>query len=181
MSTTVISRRLSLLENTNHELKQQLETLFEIGERNEQRFVWLKELVLELLITENASQLDRTLHSKLTEMDNVDDVLLFVFKENPSIKLKHVRDISLVEVSSRLVSLSNTLCETCRANEYHSIFSVSIDNSGSMALIPYSYETTQGVLAIGSNEPAKFAGNVDTLFLNFLGEVVARVVLRISK
>ncbi|MCY3628290.1 MAG: DUF484 family protein [Gammaproteobacteria bacterium] len=178
--STVISHRLSLLEDTNDQLKQQLESLFEIGERNEQRFVWLKELVLELLITENTNQLDRTLYSKLSELENIDDVLLFIFVTKPKVKLKHIRDTSLSEVPSRLVSLSKTICEVCRANEYRSIFNVSIDSSGSFALIPYQFKDIQGVLAIGSSEPARFAGRVDTLFLDFLGEVVARVVSRIS-
>ena len=57
--STVIAHRLSALEDSNSEIKQQLELMLEIGRRNEEKFLWLKSFILKLLEVQGFAQLDQ--------------------------------------------------------------------------------------------------------------------------
>ena len=83
-------------------------------------------------------------------------------------------------IHPRLFDLQKTLCETCREEEYLNLFGVTVDDPPSVALVPIIYRSYIGTLAIGSADHAKFNVDVDTLFLDFLGEVIARVNVRLQ-
>ena len=179
--STVIAHRLSALEDSNSEIKQQLELMLEIGRRNEEKFLWLKSFILKLLEVQGLAQLDQVVFHQLIDFTHVNHVMLFLKELNQEGELLHVKSVKHPEsVHPRLFSLEKTLCETCREEEYHNLFGVSVDEPPSVALVPIQFRSYLGTLAIGSTDHAKFNVDVDTLFLDFLGEVIARVIVRLQ-
>ncbi len=178
---TVISRRLSTLEDNNSDLQKQMDLLLEVAERNEGKFLWLKKFILDLIETEDLGQLDRVLHESFIESTNVDHAILYLLHHELQGKYQHLRSVQNNTVSyPGLFTLNRTMCETCREEEYVVLFEKSVQSHPSIALVPLNFKKYQGTLAIGSTDHAKFNVDVDTLFLDFLGEVLARVVTRLT-
>ena len=69
--STVIAHRLSALEDSNSEIKQQLELMLEIGRRNEEKFLWLKSFILKLLEVQGFAQLDQVMFHQLIDFTHV--------------------------------------------------------------------------------------------------------------
>ena len=179
--STVIAHRLSALEDSNSEIKQQLELMLEIGRRNEEKFLWLKSFILKLLEVQGFAQLDQVIFHQLIDFTHVNHVMLFLRELHDPGELLHIKSVKYPDrIHPRLFELQKTLCETCREEEYHNLFGVSVGEPPSVALVPINYPSHLGTLAIGSADHAKFNVDVDTLFLDFLGEVIARVIVRLQ-
>lgn len=179
--STVIAHRLSALEDSNSEIKQQLELMLEIGRRNEEKFLWLKSFILKLLEVQGFAQLDQVIFHQLIDFTHVNHVTLFLKELHEEGELLHIKTANKPDkIHPRLFDLQKTLCETCREEEYYQLFGVSVSDPASVALVPIVYRSYLGTLAIGSADHAKFNVDVDTLFLDFLGEVIARVIVRLQ-
>lgn len=179
--STVIAHRLSALEDSNSEIKQQLELLLEIGRRNEEKFLWLKSFILKLFEVQGFAQLDQVIFHQLIDFTHVNHVTLFLKELNHQGDLLHIKAVKYPNrVHPRLFDLEKTQCETSREEEYYNLFEVSVNEPSSVALVPLHYRSYLGTLAIGSIDHAKFNVDVDTLFLDFLGEVIARVIVRLQ-
>lgn len=179
--STVIAHRLSALEDSNSEIQQQLELLLEIGRRNEEKFLWLKTFILKLLEVRGFAQLDQVVFRQLIDFTHVNHVKLFLKELPHQGDLLHIKAVdNPTRFHPRLFELEQTQCETSREEEYHSLFDVSVTEPPSVALVPIHYRSYLGTLAIGSIDHAKFNVDVDTLFLDFLGEVIARVIVRLQ-
>lgn len=176
---TLISKRLADLESANRNIQQQYQELLAVGERNEQRFQWLKKLILALLEISNLKCLDQVLQDQLSQLDDVDHVKLYIFDSPQEASFHTLKFAGSDRVDDRLAKLTTTRCETCRASQYTEMFEVAITHSASAALIPLHFKEYRATLAIGSLKPDKFTSQVDTLFLDFLGEVIIRVVTRV--
>ena len=54
------------------------------------------------------------------------------------------------------------------------------EKEGSAVLAPLCWEHGEGCLAIGSREIDRFTSDMDTLFVTYIGEVLSRVIQRLS-
>ena len=45
-----------------------------------------------------------------------------------------------------------------------------------MALVPLNSSSLLGLIALGSDQPGKYSDNKDTLFLDFIAEVVSKLI-----
>jgi len=45
-----------------------------------------------------------------------------------------------------------------------------------MALVPLNSNSLLGLIALGSDKPGKYSDNKDTLFLDFIAEVVSKLI-----
>ena len=169
--------RITTLEETNKRVQKQLGSLLEIAKRNEEKFHWLKNLVLSLMDVRDLTELDETLGQELIGRNNIDEACLFLWDVEDSNTLSRVRSVeALGPLEERFRDLTNPVCETMRINEYTLLFGKKITEPTSVALVPISYCDVQGLLAIGSEDPMHFRLDMSTMFLDFVGEVVARVV-----
>ena len=54
------------------------------------------------------------------------------------------------------------------------------DGTGSAVLLPLSLNAGDGILAIGSRVPQRFVQDMDTLFVKYIADILAKVMNRLS-
>lgn len=178
--TSLTTHRISSLEARNQEIQNELNLLIQTGVRNDEKFRWLTTSILALYDIADWTQLDTILESVVGGRDDVDATRLFLWTVEPEPDLRCIRPASeLGTLQERSQALVKTVCETTRPNDYERIFTKHPSNATSVAFVPISFQNVQGVLAIGSFDPSHFSLSVSTLFLDFLGEVIGRVVNKI--
>ena len=75
------------------------------------------------------------------------------------------------------------VCTMLRAEELAGLFPVqNHEQDGSAVLVPRRWEPGdgEGCLAIGSRTTNRFASDMDTLFVTYIGEVLGRVITRLA-
>ena len=178
--SSLADHRISTLESSNAELQEQLDLLIRAGFNNEQKFVWLQTVILALLDVDDVDDLDHVLSREFIDRPDVDESMLFLQDFDLNNSYKHIQGIEKDHpLARRLTDLTAPTCETTRREEYEELFRTKVEEPGSVALIPIFEKDLRGVLAIGSRDHSRFNLAMDTLFLNFLGEVLGRVARRI--
>ena len=82
---------------------------------------------------------------------------------------------------ARLFSQPSPACGTYRAAEYAQLFNDhSLRSPGSAALVPMRHKDLNATLAIGSADPHRFSRELGTIFLEFIGDVLSRSLLRLA-
>ena len=179
---SLLNHRISYLETTNDEIQQQLDDLLETARRNEEKFLWLRNLILELIDVQDSAELDYTLGTECCGRSNVDDARFYVWGIKANGSFNHIFDASqLGAMELRLGSLKSSVCENLRPHEYRSLFGRETMDTASVALVPITSPSLRGVLAIGSRDPLCFTLERSMLFLEFLGDVIGKVARRAFK
>ncbi|MCY3883459.1 MAG: DUF484 family protein [Gammaproteobacteria bacterium] len=174
---SLTTHRISSLEARNQEIQDELNLLIRTGSRNDEKFRWLTTSILALYDVADWLQLDTTLETVLGGRDNVDAARLYLWSIEPELALEFIRPAhELGKLQKRTLALSSSVCETTRPCDYERIFEKQPSYATSVAFVPISYQKAQGVLTIGSFDPSHFSLSMSTMFLDFLGEVIGRVV-----
>ena len=75
-------------------------------------------------------------------------------------------------------------CTTLRGTELQRLFPLADinqqDDSGSAVILPLELPQGTGALCIGSRNPHHFSSDMDTLFVTFIADVLARVLNRLD-
>lgn len=178
--TSLTAIRISSLEETNRRIQAQLDSILETGKRNEEKFHWLRDLVLSLMDVSDLEQLDDVLGGTLIARNKIDETRLFLWDVDLAHAYRHIRCAEdLGSMENRVRNLEHPVCETIRLSEYEVLFNKSMTEPTSVALIPIWHSGIRGLLTIGSDDPLHFRLDMSTLFLDFLGRVVGRTVARI--
>lgn len=178
--TSLATHRISSLEARNKEIQDQLESLIQTGKRNDEKFRWLATTILELYDTGSWTQLDEILRDVLSGRENIDAARLYLWNIDAKPSLNCIRSAEeLGQLEERTRTLTSSIFETTRPKDYERMFEKQSNTAASVAFVPISFESVQGVLAIGSVDPLHFSLSMSTLFLDFLGDVLGRVVNRI--
>lgn len=174
---SLTTHRISSLEARNQEIQDELNLLLQTGVRNDEKFRWLTTSILALYDVADWTQLDTILENVLSGRDNVDAARLYLWSIEPELDLRFIRPAhELGKLQKRTLAFSSSVCETTRPSDYERIFDKQPSHATSVAFVPISYQNVQGILAIGSLDPSHFSLSMSTLFLDFLGEVIGRVV-----
>ena len=177
---SLATHRISSLEARNKEIQDELDSLIQTGKRNDEKFLWLTTTVLALYDVGNWIHLDEILRDVLSGRDNIDAARLYMWNFESKPDLTCVRSASeLGTLQERTHTLTSSICETTRPEDYERIFEKQPTRVTSVAFVPISFESVRGVLAIGSADPLHFSLSMSTLFLDFLGDVLGRVVNKI--
>ena len=93
------------------------------------------------------------------------------------LNLDHLRGHADALPTAGLVHNSQPLCSTLRSGELKAVFPVQDhDEDGSAVLLPLALKVGEGCLAVGSRRPDHFASDMDTLFIGYIGDVLARII-----
>ena len=178
--SSLATHRISSLEARNKEIQDELDSLIQTGKRNDEKFQWLTTTVLALYDVGNWAHLEEILRDVLSGRDNIDAARLYLWNIDSSPDSDSIRSASeLGNIEERTQTLTSSIFETTRPDDYERIFEKQPNNVTSVAFVPISFENVRGVLAIGSVDPLHFSLSMSTLFLDFLGDVLGRVVNKI--
>ncbi len=178
---SLVARQITALRERNESLSLHLDRLLDIARDNDQIFTRIRQLTLDMLQAELLDHLVKVLTKGLREDFSIEFMQLILFTGVLPIP-EGVRIDTLTHAHERIPSLLRgpSICGLLRLDELDYLFGVDGAMIGSAAVLHLSLpnQKSLGLLAIGHREREHFRSSMDTLFVNFLGDVFARLLNR---
>ena len=172
---SLIERQVEVLRERNIRVHRQLNDLIQTARANDDLFTKTRSLTLALLDVSSWHELNEVLATHLLVDFDADFVCCHLLREH--LNLDHLRGHADTLPTAGLVHNSQPLCSTLRASELQSVFPVQDhEEDGSAVLLPLALKASEGCLAVGSRRPDHFASDMDTLFIGYIGDVLARII-----
>ena len=180
-AVSLLERQVSVLRERSHHANAKLGNLLENASKNDQLFEVTRTLVLTLLGADSVGQLATSVCDTLTSQENVDSCQLILgetFDSGATGASDNLRiDQNLADTFADVFRLNHTHCGHPEGSQLAPLFGDHAENIRSTALCPIMSEGHPlGILAIGSEQNNYFNVNLDTLFLDFIGHVIAAVL-----
>jgi uncharacterized protein YigA (DUF484 family) len=173
-AVSLIERQVQYLRQENDALQQQHNQLVQIAADNEKLMSRLHRLTLELMsMGDLPSFFDELSKALLTEFKaDILNITLFDRKIESSPKtplFSARRDDPEIQQFQDYLDKGQSVCGRLNHNKRDFLFGSRAQWVQSMALVPMGKD---GMLAIGSSDPARFYPGMGTLFLDLLANVV---------
>ncbi len=182
---SLLERQVSLLRRRNDETQNQISNFVENARENDELFEKTRTIVLEIINTASLEELSLLIQDKLKQEFNASTSKLFFatehdIKESDS----NLYLLPLNQTSKTLGKLFQRKRAYCGSltTEQAELFFPEKNNISSVAIIPIHIHDTEtlknklpGVplLVVASNKDRQFNANLDTLFLDFIGEILS--------
>ena len=178
-TVSLVERQVDLLRERNVDMRRRMNELLETARVNDTLFAKTRSLTLAVLDTVTLQALNEVLATHILADFEADFVAchLYVSKPEGTAALDHFFFHNEAPEFAELIVGQSTTLTTLRAGELDQVFPVTThDGSGSAALMPLQQANFEGVLAIGSRDGGHFRADMDTLFLDHIGDVIAKVL-----
>lgn len=179
-AVSLIERQIAILRERNMNMRRRMNDLMETAKNNETLFEKTRALTLELLHVEGLHALNEVLATYVLADFQADFVCCHLSRAH--IQLDHLRGHEgALPHEPYLKTSSQPACATLRPDELARLFPIEEHGAeGSAVIAPLPFATGSGCLAIGSRDPAYFSSDMDTLFVSYIAEVLARVIARLE-
>lgn len=181
---SLIEKQVQYLRQENQALEHQHNQLIQVAADNEKLMHRLHQLTLELMsMVDLPSFFDLLSKALLTEFKaDILNITLFELKieAEPKTPLFYIRrdDPDLQQFQDAL-DAGNSVCGRLNSNKRDLLFGNRAQWVESMVLVPMGKD---GMMAIGSSDPARFYPGMGTLFLDLLANVVtSRLALEVPQ
>lgn len=178
-AVSLVERQLSVLRERNHAIRRRMTELMHTARANDELFRKTRTLTLELLNVASWHGLNEVIATCVLTDFGADFVCCHL--ESAPAGLDHLRAHAGPMPHERFALGAHPVCVTLRAEEMSALFpGEPVGHEGSAVLAPLALAGRRGCLAIGRRDPAGYAADMDTLFVTYIAEVVARVVQRLG-
>lgn len=177
-AVSLVERQVVVLRERNIELRERLTRLLEVARENDMLFEKMRGLILALLETRSVPQLALVLERELRQRFGSEYVSFLLFDVSGATGA--AQSIALVSAQEKVPALvrgRQAVAGQLRKDELQFLFGHEGELVRSCAVVPVHQERPLGMLAIGSSSPEHFKSSMDTLFISFIGDVLARVLL----
>jgi uncharacterized protein YigA (DUF484 family) len=174
---SLVEHQIKVLRDQNAQLKRKLMDLVHVARDNNRLNERMHQLTLGLINSKSLESLLDTLRDNLEGEFNADTVTLRLTGLSDAqarecgVETYDPDTADLVHFEAFLKS-SRPQCGRFKKEQLQYLFGDQAEAIESAALIPLGRNSTQGLLAIGSQEPSRFHPGMGTLFLTHLGELV---------
>lgn len=189
-ATSLLERQIYLLRNERTRLQKELTQLIQNARANDKQYHGLRRLVLSLIEAQDLGDLLDALHGHLTEDFGVEYLKILFFM--PDVSKKSAADYHLASVAE-VISIEGAQAALPQWMSLEKPFSGRLSFSDkkvlfgeeiapiidSAAVCPLAFGNPVGLLAMGSQDAARYGAKTDTLFLSYLGEVLNRLLPQI--
>lgn len=179
-TVSLVERQTSLLRQKNQQLHDYLGDLVGVARENDIQFNKTKSMVLALLEAETLDDVAVAIDESLCQDFYSDTTALVLFSDQPelqnNLQLVSIEDSACIQP---LTESSLTRCGSLSELQNQFLFREQAFKVKSAAAVPLVKGETLGLLAIGSFDPTYFQSNQGTLFLDYIGQVLSRVVSRL--
>lgn len=175
-AVSLVERQVNLLRERNIDMRHRLATMTRIAEENDSLFATTRQTVLALLDCADARELEATTTDCLRDRFGVEYACQIWFSAAAP-WLDHLPEIDSgrENVVAGLLKRGQAFCGVFRAEEMSALFP-GCTSEGSAAIAPLIIEDTLvGALAVGSSDVRRYDGDVGTMFLEHLAEVIVRL------
>jgi uncharacterized protein YigA (DUF484 family) len=177
-ASSLIERQVGQLRKKNRELSQQLSRMMQVASENEQLMSRLHQLTLELTAIDDSGAFFRHLERSLLEDFRADVLRIYLFDckfanlVNDEVHTVDRSDERLQQFQVHLEK-SQTVCGRFGESKLNFLFGAKARWVQSTALVPLGEKGVDGIMAIGSSDPARFYPGMGTLFLDLLADVIS--------
>ena len=176
-AVSLIQRQVELLRTDYNSTTDKLMELLANAKNNDDIFILTKKLILDLIDASNIEEITVLLEKRFKKDFGADaSRLLFFTKSNKNIPKGRIKNPA--ESADRLAGLmkpGESFYGEVKQDITQFIFN---DETAikEVALIPLTSNTLKGMIALGSARQGKYTENKDTLFLDFVAEVVSGLI-----
>ncbi|MGB4246464.1 MAG: DUF484 family protein [Pseudohongiellaceae bacterium] len=178
---SLLERQVKILRERTIESRHTLNTLLENAKYNDQLFNVTRALVIALLMEDEVAQIASATEANLCTQPGIDACSVILFESEHLKNVEHARQESAEFLQQNFPTLLRDRRTQCRAIDKETAAFLFPQRSGtirSAALCPIGRERMLGVLAIGNKAQEYFNADLDTMFLDFIGEVLESVIAR---
>lgn len=183
-AVSLVERQTALLRQQNREMRNQLDQLLEAARHNDLQFEKTKRLVLALLEAHSLDEAVVAVDEGLCQDFNGDLTQLILFDDSGRLQGGNLKTLPPADAEGPVADLIESdwaICGSLTEAQRRFLFDDRADQVLSAAVIPLVKGRTLGLLAIGSFEANYFHSSMGTLFLNYVGEVLSRVLFRLTR
>jgi hypothetical protein len=180
-AVSLVERQVAVLRERNIDMRKRLTQLVGAANTNDSLFDKTRALTLALLDVEDLAGLDAVLDASLKAGFRADDLACYLALDTrlPALRQIHrcasERELPMIN----LTQSTGTSCGPLRADEYRRLFRVDEAADASSALVQLRHRHIVGILAIGSRDSRRFSADMGTLFVRYIGDVLARTLARL--
>ena len=176
-AVSLIQRQVELLRTDYNSTTDKLMELLANAKNNDDIFILTKKLILDLIDASNIEEITALLEKRFKKDFGADESRLIFFTESNK-KIPRGRIKNPIESADKLAGLmkpGELFCGEVKQDITKFIFN---DETAikEVALIPLTSNTLKGMIALGSARQGKYTENKDTLFLDFVAEVVSGLI-----
>jgi len=174
-ATSLIERQVEQLRSSNRDLSRQLDRLIQVASDNEQLMSRLHRLTLELMSIDSRQAFFERLGKSLLEDFKADVVQICLFgrAEDGEGVMTVEGDDPVLEPFRQHLEKNNAVCGRLSESKLEFLFGSKARWVQSTALVPLGDKGAEGMMAIGSSDPARFYPGMGTLFLDLLADVIS--------
>ena len=178
-AVSLVERQVKLLRERNIDVRHRLNELMDVARENARLFEKSRRLILQLLEAPDVEEVIASIEDSLRDDFQVPFVSLILFSETQRFcNTRCVSHSQAREAIGHLLDSGKTLSGVLREHELEFLFGDQAEEVASTALAPIQHQGLHGVLALGSRDPQQYRSATGTLFLSYIADAVARVLLR---
>ncbi len=168
-TVSLVEYQSKILRNKNKELHERLQQLVENARRNDRLFEQTRRLTLDLLDAQSIEEVEQSLQQCMMAVYEVDYACITLFV--PSMTLQSITEVEMQHQLVRHFGQKHAFCGQL-SDDQMELFFQEKTAVGSMAACLLRNDL--GILALGHKQEDYFKSNMDTLFLNYVSEIVSR-------
>jgi len=184
-AVSLIQRQIEVLRERNADMRRRMDNLLQAARTNNELFSKTRKLNLALFEANSWHELNEVLATHVLVDFDADFVCCHLLDEvlddSTELALDHIRSHYDTIPFQNLVASDEPVCSTLREEELSLIFPQTTHNeTGSAVLLPLGLNASTGILAIGSRDSQRFVQHLDTLFVQYIADVLSKVMNRLN-
>ena len=179
-TASLFEKQVSVLRERNVELRHKITTLTNTAKNNDGIFRNSRELVLSLLDAKNLDELNTAFSYAMENTFKIEYSCIIIFgdkKAKAPIRIENL-DVASNKIGA-IIKGQKAVCGALRSTELNFLFPES-KGAGSAAVMPIIEKKTIGVVAMGNSDATYYNSDMGTLFLTYIGEILARSISHLS-
>ena len=183
VASSLIERQVEQLRQKNQELDRQLNRLMHVASENEDLMSRLHQLTLELMSIDSRKEFFTQLGNSLLNDFNADILQICLFDKTVASEAGEdvtyiLADDPAMEQFRSHLDKDHTVCGRLNESKLEFLFGTKARWVQSTALVPLGEKGDNGMMAIGSSDPARFYPGMGTLFLDLLANVISSSLIK---
>jgi len=180
-AVSLVERQVNILRERNVDMRHRLNKLLSSAKDNDQLFEKTKRLILSMLDAKNLDELNIAVEESFTQDFQINMSKLIVLDEPTNYLRDNTKVVALSDAQQKVGNIINgnkAVCGVLKPDELEFLFGGRANEVGSAAVTPLLNGKVIGILALGSFDDKYFRSSMGTLFLSYVGEVLARALPR---
>ena len=165
-ATSLLEMQVRKLRDEQSRLMNMLASFVSTGKENEELFFKSKNLTLSLIASENFSEVKKTVELFFHEKFAVDSCILEILSDSELQELEAITGLDMNKDAIHMGPLSK--------EKMAALFSSESIKSAVISVM--KLKKGFGLLKVGSNEPTKYLGDGDTTFIEYIRDIIIRVL-----